>query len=72
MARSITTPADLGATIRQRRRELGINQGDLAMVAGTGLRFVSELERGKPSVRLDEVMRVLTALGMSMTLTSNR
>lgn len=56
----------LGPLIRARRNELGLNQTELADVAGTTLRFISELERGKQTAQLDGVLRVLAALGISL------
>ena len=44
-------------------------QADLALAAGVGLRFIVELEAGKPTVRLEQVLRVVDALGGSLTLT---
>jgi y4mF family transcriptional regulator len=52
--------------IRSRRRELGLTQTEIAEVANSNLRFVSELERGKPTARLENVMRVLAALGIEL------
>lgn len=63
---SIDSPAELGSLIRARRGELGISQTELADVAQTTLRFVSELERGKPTAQLAGVLRVLSALGISL------
>jgi HTH-type transcriptional regulator/antitoxin HipB len=63
---SIDTPGVLGPLIRGRRKELGLNQTELAEVARTSLRFVSELERGKPTAQLDGVLRVLAALGIRL------
>lgn len=62
----IDSPAALGSLIRARRKELGLNQTELADVARTTLRFISELERGKPTARLDGVLRVLAALGIGL------
>lgn len=62
----IDTPEKLGSLIRRRRRELGLNQTDLADVARTTLRFVSELEGGKPTAQLDGILRVLGALGIEL------
>lgn len=56
----------LGELIRRRRRELGLTQTEVADVANTNLRFVSELERGKPTARLENVMRVLATLGIEL------
>ena len=63
---SIDTPEALGRLIRQRRNSLGLNQTELAGVAGTSLRFLSELERGKPTAQLDATLRVLAALGIAL------
>lgn len=62
----IDSPEDVGSLIRARRKELGLNQTELADVARTTLRFVSELERGKTTAQLDGVLRVLAALGIQI------
>ncbi len=62
----IENPAQLGELIRARRRELGLTQTEVAEVANANLRFVSELERGKPTARLVNVMRVLETLGIEL------
>ena len=45
------------------RKTAGLTQVQLAKRAGVGLRFIRELEQGKPTVRLDKVNRVLDLLG---------
>jgi HTH-type transcriptional regulator / antitoxin HipB len=62
----IDNPEALGILIRKRRKGLGLNQTELAGVAGTSLRFLSELERGKRSAQLDATLRVLAALGIRL------
>jgi HTH-type transcriptional regulator / antitoxin HipB len=64
----IEIPDDVGAAVRRRRRELGLTQEDVAGVARTGLRFVGDLEAGKPTVQLAETLRVLGALGLDIEL----
>ena len=59
---------DLGAALRQARKELGLTQSELALAAGVGVRFLVELEAGKPTVRLEHVLRVVDALGGSLQL----
>ena len=54
---------DIGSFVRWRRRDNGLSQVELAELAGVGPRFVSELERGKKSVRLDAVNAVLAVFG---------
>jgi HTH-type transcriptional regulator/antitoxin HipB len=63
---ALDSPEDVGSLVRARRKELGLNQTELADVACTSLRFVSELERGKKTAQLDGVLRVLAALGIQI------
>lgn len=62
----ITSPTDLGSHIRAARKAQGLRQEDVALAAGVGIRFVSELERGKPGARLAETLRVLAAVGIRL------
>jgi HTH-type transcriptional regulator/antitoxin HipB len=56
----------LGPLVRARRHELQLTQADVADVARTGVRFISDLETGKRSVRLETVLKVLDALGLEL------
>lgn len=58
----------LGNRVRDKRKKDGLTQQDLAAVAGVGVRFVSELENGKPSVQLNTVLAVLAALGLQLLI----
>jgi y4mF family transcriptional regulator len=58
------TSKALGQLIRERRKHLGMKQADLALVSGTGLRFISDLENGKDSCQLGRTLRVLGSLGL--------
>lgn len=55
---------ELGEIIRNRRKSLGMNQADLALVSGTGVRFISDLENGKDTCEIGKVLKVLENLGM--------
>ena len=66
---AINSPNALGTALRATRKRLGLTQSDLALAAGVGLRFIVELEGGKPTVRLEQVLRVVDALGGHLTLT---
>ena len=57
---------DLGPFLKQQRKALGFTQRELADRAGVGLRFIRELEQGKPSLRLDKVNHVLDLFGCRM------
>ena len=62
----------LGKAIRAERQRLSLTQSELAEFAGCGLTFVNQLERGKPSVRLEKLFDVLEVLGLSLTLAKGR
>lgn len=65
---SIQSPEQPGKAIRSTRKGLGLTQPELALVANVGVRFMVELEAGKPTVRLEYVLRVIDALGGEMQL----
>lgn len=54
---------NLAKEITKMRKAAGLTQVELAERAGVGLRFVRELEQGKPTVRLDKVNQVLALFG---------
>jgi y4mF family transcriptional regulator len=62
------TPKLFGKSVKQRRKELGMNQAELALVSGTGVRFISDLENGKPTCELGKALDVLANLGVEMAL----
>ncbi len=53
----------LAQFVVNRRKSLKLTQRDLADRAGVGLRFVRELEDGKPTLRMDKVNEVLRMFG---------
>ncbi len=57
--------------IKSLRKELGLTQIEFAKRVGIGLRFLRELERGKETVRLDKINRVLAFLGFHLELKRN-
>ncbi len=59
----IDSPLTLGVTVQAARKRLGLTQPQLALAAGVGVRFVVELEAGKPTLRQEKVLSVLHALG---------
>jgi HTH-type transcriptional regulator/antitoxin HipB len=63
------TSQQIGQTIRETRKKLGVTQKDLALTSGTGLRFVIDLERGKETCEIGKALRVLQTLGIRLTLT---
>lgn len=49
--------------VKERRKMFNLTQVDLAEKSGVGLRFVRELEQGKPTLSLDKVNQVLALFG---------
>ena len=68
----VTTPQDLGAMVRAVRREAGLDQATAAGLAGVGVRFLGDVERGKPTLRLALVLQVLDRLGLELTVTRRK
>lgn len=60
---SIRSAQQLGDALRAARKQLGLTQPRLALAAGVGVRFIVDLEAGKPTLRLEKVLRVIDALG---------
>ena len=65
------TPKQIGELVKSSRKTMGVTQKDLAMTSGTGLRFIIELEQGKPTCQLGKVLTVLQTLGITIKLTSS-
>lgn len=53
----------IASFVKERRKMFNLTQIDLAEKSGVGLRFVRELEQGKPTLRLDKVNQVLALFG---------
>lgn len=63
MNREPAAPNSIGRFVRERRIAAKLTQRELADLAGVGVRFVSELESDKPTLRLDAIHRVLAIFG---------
>jgi y4mF family transcriptional regulator len=49
--------------VKEKRRNAGLTQTELAAKAGVGLRFIRDLEQAKVSLRTDTVNKVLFLFG---------
>lgn len=63
------TSEQIGKLVRETRKQLGVTQKDLALTSGTGLRFIIDLEKGKPTCQLGKVLTILYTLGINIALT---
>ncbi len=62
---------DIGEMVKRRRKELGLTQAYLAAISNTGVRFIIELEQGKPTVQLNKVLAVLHVLNLKIEIMSD-
>ena len=60
----ISNARDLGLYLRERRREAGLSQDELAIRAGVSRRWLSGFEGGKPTAEIGLIFRVTAALDM--------
>jgi DNA-binding XRE family transcriptional regulator len=58
--------AEFGLMVRTKRRAMKMKQDELALVSGVGVRFIHDLEAGKPSCQLGKALAVGRVLGISI------
>jgi y4mF family transcriptional regulator len=62
----INNAKEMGNLVRRRRKEAGLTLKDAAGMAGVGIRFLSELERGKPTIQIGRAIEVLQLFGLEI------
>lgn len=62
----VDSAGQIGQLVRRRRKEAGMTLKDAAALAGVGVRFLSELERGKPTLQLGLAISVLQLFGLEL------
>lgn len=65
---TIRSAGDLGDLVRVVRQTQKLRQSDLAGLAGTGNRFIVDLERGKPTLQLQKALDLLDLLGLEVII----
>ena len=60
----------LGQVVRHERKAQGLRQAELAAAAGVGIRFIVDLEAGKPTLQLGKVLQVIATLGCDVQIAS--
>lgn len=68
MARPILNTTEIGDIVRTVRKEQNLRQDELAGASGVGLRFIVDLEAGKPTAQIGKVLQVLQALGCAIEI----
>jgi len=59
---------DLGKAVREARAAMKLRQAEAALLCGVGVRFLSDLERGKETVRLGPTLKVIHGFGLALML----
>ena len=62
------TAEEIGKLVKETRTSLRVTQKELALSSGTGIRFIVELEKGKPTCQLGKALTVLNTLGITLAL----
>jgi HTH-type transcriptional regulator / antitoxin HipB len=63
-------PDILAEIVRRHRKMAGVSQLQLAEMAGVGKTVVFDLEKGKATIRLDTLRKILSVLNIRVLLTS--
>ena len=64
----VHTTGELAAIVKEQRGRLGWTQTELAQRAGVNRRWVSEFEADKPTAQIGQVLKVLNALQINLSL----
>ena len=67
-ATDLSSVKDLGKAIRAARVAMKLRQAEAALLCGVGVRFLSDLERGKETARLGPTLKVINGLGLTLML----
>lgn len=62
----INTVSDLGTLIKQKRKQINMTQSDAAGLCNVGIRFLSDLENGKPTIQFDKALYVAKIFGFDL------
>jgi HTH-type transcriptional regulator / antitoxin HipB len=62
----LTSTKELGELIKKTRKSQNMTQSELAGACGTGVRFIVDLEKGKPTSEIEKVLLVMTMLGIKL------
>lgn len=59
--------SDIAAMIKYYRKQSGLSQQEFAKIAGIGKTALFDLEKGKETVQLNTLLKVLDVLNIKMT-----
>jgi y4mF family transcriptional regulator len=58
----------IGLLIKNQRNTLGLTQTEVALSCGVGIRFISDLENGKPTCQIGKALLVMESLGLKISI----
>ena len=64
------TVEEVGKLVQAERKRQGVTQLQLAGLAGTGTRFISDLENGKGTIQVQKLLKVVQTLGLGVFIYS--
>lgn len=64
----VRTTKDLGRLVRRHRKTHGLSLNRAGELAGLGIRFLSEFERGKETAEIGKVLKILEALELDVII----
>lgn len=65
---SVGTVSDAGEIVASIRKQQGLTQLDVSGLTGLGVRFMVDLEKGKPTIQMQKVLDVLAQLGLEIVI----
>ena len=60
---------ELIQTVKKRRKVLNVNQEEVALLSGVGLRTLKHFESGRGNITLKNLQKILEVLGLELNLT---
>lgn len=64
----IMTQQEIGRTVRERRKKLGINQQTLADLASVAVNTIVAIERGEGNPQLSTLLTIIDTLGLQIDI----
>jgi y4mF family transcriptional regulator len=61
---------EIAEMIKMHRKAAGLSRIQLSEIAGVGKTVIYDIEKGKETVRLDNLLKILKSLNIKLTLTS--
>ena len=65
---TVASVEDLGEKLRTKRKHLGLTLEHVAGLSGIGVRYLSELERGKQTIEMGKALSVVNCLGLELVV----